>query len=72
MAARRKEEFQEINRRVTQLILEHEGAISRAYQEEKHCWSVRTQSSLIKEPPHTCTFLEQNFTFTVKPQMRAL
>lgn len=27
------------------------------YQDVKHCWSVRTQSSLMSEPPHKWTFL---------------
>lgn len=29
------------------------------YQEVKHCWSVKTQSSLISEPPHKWTFLRK-------------
>lgn len=29
------------------------------YQEVKHCWSVKTQSSLINEPPHIWTFLRK-------------
>lgn len=40
------------------------------YQEVKHCWSVKTQSSLIREPPHTCTSLQHNVTIRAKAQVR--